>query len=371
MIGQTMKLLAKAAVIGLSLASCLTASASYPVVCSAFDSQGDAATVTLAEQKLLLKITRASGGSLPLTTSVSEAGLLRCNVFLDKDDRYAAVGLSHLGLKTGPLRIVVADLTSGKFISDFVVPSGDLGASPKLAGFFQDKPTLVVFGSGAPDHPAKAFSTALYRVDGQQEVAPETRSLPAGAGSVGNVSFVDPVHNRLWFKSSPQPCPLRSLPLVGQATGEGRVDEANAQVACDVQSAIGYPSENSVITATAREPNDLITSVDLATHSVHQIALPETGGHGSYTTVESGTLSPDGQVFAVFRTLLSNSLFGDTPSRGTEVDIVQLSPLKVIGKVLLKPDADPASLSIDHRDGTVRVLSFQDGKWSSQSLKNP
>jgi hypothetical protein len=159
--------------------------------------------------------------------------------------------------------------------------------------------------------------------------------------------------------------------MVGDWPDEALVDEANAQAACDVESAIAYPDENSLITATTRQPEDLITSVDVATHSAQQIALPKTGGHGSYTSVGTGTLSPDGQVFAVSRTLLSNSLLGDAHSRGTEVDIVQVSPLKIIGKVLLKPDADPSSLSIDHRNGVVTVLSFQGGKWSSQLLKTP
>jgi hypothetical protein len=371
MIGAPMKLLIKAVVMGICLASCLTASASYPVVCSAFDGRGDSVTVTLAEQKLTLQISRASGGPLPLSTSAREGGLLGCRALFDKDSHYMAVGLSHLGLTAGPLRIVTVDLTTGKFAGDFTVPNVVLGASLKLAGFLRGKSTLVVLGSGAPDHPTKAFSTALFQVTGEQEGSPETRNLPADAGSDGNVSFADAAHNRLWFKSSPQFCPLRSVSLVGEGPDEARVDEANAQAACDVESAIAYPDGNALITATTRQPDDLVTSVDFATHSAQQIALPETGGHGSYSSVEAGTLSPDGQVFAVSRTLLSNSLLGDAHSRGTEVDIVQVSPLKIIGKVLLKPEADPASLSVDHRNGGVTVLSFQGGKWSSQLLKTP
>jgi hypothetical protein len=369
MIGQTMKLLAKAAVAGLSLASCLTAKASYPVVCSAFDDQGDAATVTLSEQKLVLQISRVSGSPLSLSTSVTEGGLLRCNAFFDKDSRYVAVGVGHLGLKSGPLRIIVVDVTTGKFIGDFAVPNANLGASLKLAGFLSDKPTLVVVGSAAPDHPTKVFSTELFRVTGEPENLPKSRTLPAEAEGVGSVSFADPAHNRLWFKSSPKFCPLRSVPLVGDGPDGVRVDEANAQAACDVESAIAYPDGNTLIAATSREPNDLITSVDFMAHSAQELPLPSPGGHGSYTSVGGGTLSPDGQVFAVSRNLLSNSFSGDAHIQGTEVDIVQVSPLKFIGKVLLKPDADPASLSIDHRNGTVTVLSFQDGRWDSKPLQ--
>ena len=367
-----MKLLTKVAAIGLSLASCLTANASYPVVCSAFDGQGDAATVTLSEQKLVFQISRASasGGPLLLATSVAEGGLLRCNAFFDKESHYVAVGVGHLGLKGGPLRIVVVDVTTGRFIGDFAVPNANLGASLKLAGFLSDKLTLVVLGSAAPDHPTKVFSTELFRVSGEPESLPENRALPAEGEGVGNVSFADPAHNRLWFKSSPKFCPLRSVPLVGDGADEARVDEANAQAACDVESAIAYPNGNTLIAATSREPNDLITSVDFTAHIAEELPLPSPGGHGSYTSVVGGTLSPDGQVFAVSRNLLSNSFSGDAHSHGTEVDIVQVSPLKFIAKVLLKPDADPASLSIDHHNGVVAVLSFQGGKWSSQFLKS-
>lgn len=369
MIGSPMKLLIKAAVVALCLTPCLAARASYPVVCSAFDDRGDSATVTLAEQKLVLQVSRASGGPLSLSKSVSDGGLLGCKVFFDKDSHYMAVGLAHLGLVAGPLHIVVTDLTTGKFASDFTVPNVGLGASLKLAGFLQDKSALVVLGSGAPDRPTKAFSIALFRVTGEQENPPETRNLPADAEGVGNVSFADAAHNRLWFKSRPQFCPLRSVPLVGDGVDGARVDEANAQAACDVVSAIAYPDGNSLITATAREPDDLITSVDFAAHSAQQLALPGTGGHGSYTAVGIGTLSPDGQFFAVSRNLLSNSFLGDAHSRGTEVDIVQVSPLKIIGKVSLKAGTDPASLSIDYRNGTVTVLSFQGGRWESKPLK--
>jgi hypothetical protein len=82
-------------------------------------------------------------------------------------------------------------------------------------------------------------------------------------------------------------------------------------------------------------------------------------------------LSPDGEVFAVIRTLLENSLSGDEHSRGTELYAVQVSPLKIIGKIRLKPDTDPASISIYHQGGAVKVLSFRNGKWNSQPLKEP
>ena len=360
-----MTLLIKAAVMSLFLSSGFAAHAAYPVVCSAFDNRGDSAMVTLAEQKLAIQISRTSGGPLSLSATVTEGGVLGCKAFFDKNSRYLAVGISHLGLQGGPLRIMVADLTAGGFAGDFTVPNGSLGLSVNLVGFLRDKPTLIVLGSGAVDYPAKAFSTAVFRVTGEQENPPETRTLSAYAEPVGNVSFADATHNRLWIKSKPQFCPLRSLPLVGEEPVGAIVDEPEAKAACDVVSAIAYPNDETVITAVTREPKDLVTRVDLTEHKVTQIELPNPRG---YTSVGRAALSTDGGVFAVTRNLLSTSLFGDAHSWGTEVDIVQVSPLKLIGKVLLKPDTDPASLSIDHRNGVVTILTFQSGAWKSQTV---
>lgn len=85
--------------------------------------------------------------------------------------------------------------------------------------------------------------------------------------------------------------------------------------------------------------------------------------------MERGVLSPDGQVFAVSRNLVTNSPLGDAHSHGSQVDLIEVSPLKVLGKVRLKPDTDPASLSIDHQNGAVTILSFANGRWNSENLR--
>jgi len=343
---------------------------SYPVVCSAINNQGDTATVTFVQSILSFQITPA-GSSKPLSLSVPirEEGILGCSVFFDKENRYAAVGVNHLGLETGPLSIVISDLVNNKLISNFSVqPGAGKGESLKLVGFFRGGPSLLVFGSRAPDHSTKSFSTTLFHVTSEQVNPSEMRMLPENSGSVGNPSLIDASHNRLWFKSNPQFCPLRSMPLVGSETKEAVVDEADAKAACDANSAIAYPDENTIITAVTREPNDLVTLVDLKQNKVIQLVLPNADGRRSYTAVERGVLSPDGQFFAISRNVLSNSFLGDAHSQGMDIQVVQVSPLKVIGKIRLKSDTDPASISIDHRNGTVKVLSFQDGRWKSETI---
>lgn len=367
-----MRLLDKATAIGMCLCSCLMAKDSYPVACSAFNGRGDAAAATIADQNLSLQITPAAGGKpLSLSALISDDGLIGCGIFFDKSSRYVAVGVNHLGLKTGPLNITVADLMINRLISSFVVqPNADVGVSPKLAGFLPGGTVLVVLATGAADHPTKSFSTTLFDVTGEQEKPSQTRTLPADAGSVGNVSLVDVVHNRLWFKSRPQFCPLRSVPLIGNGPEGVNVDEAGARAACDVESAIAYPDESTLIVAVTRDSGDLVTRIDLLQHKVEEMTLQNKEGRGRYTSVGRGVLSADGEVFAITRILLANSLLGDAHSYGTELDVVQVSPLKMIAKVRLKPDIDTASISIGHRNGAVTVLSFGDGRWSFETLKS-
>lgn len=325
---------------------------------------------TFARPTLSLQI-KSAGNAKPLALSavMDDAGLVSCSVSFDNDNHYVVVGLNDLKLKPGPLFVVVVDLATGALVSNFTVqPSAGMGESLKLAGFLHGGPDLVVLGSGAPDHPTREFSTTLFHANGQQAKPPQTRTLPANALGVGNVSFADGANNRLWFKNRPQFCPLSYMPLVGDGSEEAAVDEASAKAACDVESAIGYPDNTTLITATTRQPSDLVTRVDLPQHKVEEIVLPPPGGRHGYTSVGRGIVSPDGEVFAVVRTLLENSVLGNEHSRGIELDAVQLAPLKVIGKVSLKSGTDPASISIDHRDGAVAVLSFQGGKWDTQTL---
>jgi len=370
MISQPMKLLITVAIAGICLCSCLTARTSDPVACSAFNKQGDAATATFVRPKLSLQIAPAGGGkSITLLATANDDGLVSCSVFFDREHRYVAVGLIDLRLKPGPLFIVVADLAIKQIISNFSVPpSADMGVSLKLIGFFRGGPNLAVLGSGAPDHPGRSFSTTCFRVTGGQESPPEMRTLPENAESVGNINLIDAVHNRLWFQSKPEFCPLRSVPLIGSGPGAA-VDEADAKAACDAVSAIGYPGEDTLITAATRDSGDLVTHVDFVHRSVAQVVLPNAGGRGSYTSVRSGVLSADGEAFAIARIVLANSSLGDAHRQGIEVDVVQVSPLKFVGRLRLKPDTDSASISIDQRNGIVKVLSFSDGRWNSEQLK--
>lgn len=160
---------------------------------------------------------------------------------------------------------------------------------------------------------------------------------------------------------------MQSVPLVGEGPSGTAVSEDEGQYVCDGGNLLAFPDENELAVASTKEPRDLVWRVDIKGHTGQQMELPATGR--SYTQIGRIVLSPDGTVFAIERNLLSNSLFGDAHSSGTEVNLVQVKPLKLIGKVDLKTDADSMSISIDHRSGVVTVLNFIGSKWSSEQVK--
>lgn len=49
-------------------------------------------------------------------------------------------------------------------------------------------------------------------------------------------------------------------------------------------------------------------------------------------------------------------------SHCTDLDVVQVFPFKFIGKFCLNSDTDSASISIDHRSGSVTIIYLDDGK---------
>jgi hypothetical protein len=360
-----------AAIAFVCLGSCQAAPIKFPTVCSAFDRLGDAATAIFSSGRAEILVL-PGGGSKPLSfstkTSNDPDGIFSCEIFFDQESRYVAVGLRPSGLKSGPLDIFVGDLTTKKLIGSFSVhPGATLGESLGLVGFLRDSSSLVVLGSGAPS--TRSFSVTRFRVTGELESTPEIRMRPENTGGVGNTSWVDAAHNRLWLKSENFHCPLRSIALAGSKPEGVTIDDSEAGAACDADIAIAYPDEDTIITALTRGNTDPVTEIDLLHHKTQRMDL--TLPKGRYTSVDGGTLSPDGKFFAVSRQILSLSFFGDTRSHGIEIDVVQVSPLKLIGNFHLEPTADSQSISIDHRNDAVTMLSFdfKSAKWNSERLQ--
>jgi hypothetical protein len=354
--------------------SCHAAQVKFPTVCSAFDRHGDAATVNFSERKLVISISPAGGGQpTAKSASVNEEGVIGCSVHFSADDHYMAVGLSHLGLRSGPLHVIVVDTTTSSVTGNFEVRStSGTGQSIDLVGFLRGDPTLVVMGTGARDQPSSNFSITLFSVTGEQEASPVAHVAPEHTAINWDPRHADAKHNRFWFTSRPESCPFRFISLAGKESGNVNVDNPDARAACYVSRVIAYPGENSIIAAVTRQPSDLVTTIYLTQNGAQQISLPHPRGLGSYTSVDEGSLSPDGEYFAISRNVLYNAFFsGRGFSRGTEVDVVQVSPLKFVGAFHFKQTLASESISIDHRDGFVAALffDFKSSRWGSERLK--
>jgi hypothetical protein len=325
--------------------------------------------VTLAEQKKTLQLARTSGEPLSLDLPRIDAKEIGCSVFFPHESRYVAVALTRLHSQADSLHIVVADTVTAKWVADFVVRAGGtLGTPLTLLGFLQDTSSLVVLGNNAGTS-AKAFAITLLDIHGKEEAPPTSRTVPDNTSQVGSPTYADVKNNRLWFNSSPEYCPLRSIPLVGNGPEGPIVKESTGHGACGFLFARAYPDADTLMMAATREPRDLVWRVDLKEHSAEEIELPATGGYGSYTSVESGLLSPDGKVFAVVRERLSNNFFGEAHNSGDEIDLVQVKPLKLLGKIRPKRTSAPASFAIEHQNGIVTVLGYWDGKWRREQVK--
>ena len=79
--------------------------------------------------------------------------------------------------------------------------------------------------------------------------------------------------------------------------------------------------------------------------------------------VASMQLSPDARVFGDVAELLGHTIFGGQHTKGYLVEVFDVGSLKLTGEVRLPASSDPVSVSIDHRDGIVTVLSYDGHQW--------
>jgi len=353
--------------------SCEAAQMTFPTVCSAFNARGDAATVTISGGKFMLRVMPGGGGepiSFPTPNGDNIGGALSCRLFFDKASRYVAVGVRQ---EQQPylLRVLVADLTANSWISRFTLEPKASGSSYlDLAGFLDGNPVLAVAAPTYGRDSAWTFPFTLFTIAGEQKETLAMQTAPDYAELRWNPNRIDALHNRILFFSTRKSCALLFLPISQGKSEEVEIDGNEARAACDAMSAIAFPDERTVITSATRGNTDPVTVVDLPSRTAHQLVLPQAES-GKFTSVDEGSLSPDGRYFAVARTIRSVTFFGNEREYGTEVDVVQVSPLKLIGKVLLNSTAAKKSISIDQRNGAITVLSFnfKSGRWNSERLK--
>lgn len=346
---------------------------SVEVSCAAFGPDSELATAVISSGKLAFEMHAPNAPAKALDTRVDGNPEL-CRLFLSADKRYAAIGVRVSQAVGDALQIAVFDRSTGKWASRFVVKqSEDLWSKLRFEGFLGNASKLIVTGIGKskPREDVK-FKVLLFGLDGQpvtggvfdRTLSRSNRSLDADS--------VDAGHNRLWFVGSPQFCPVKSVTLTGAIKyGPSIIEGAVGGLAC-FPEAIGFPKVNVVVGGNTGNQN-WIWRVDVDSGTGEKLELPQSKPTGlvkwnGYSMSPVPEFSPDGEVFALGRSVTAWDAFDDSRDAGGEVDIIQTSPLKLVGVISMKGECGSGSVAIDHRNGETTVLQRRCGKWEREAF---
>ncbi|MGB6941021.1 MAG: hypothetical protein WBE37_01325 [Bryobacteraceae bacterium] len=343
--------------------------------CAIFDSDGHWASAIANSGTLIFEMHTSDATPKGIEMRL-EGEPLSCRLFLSADQRYAAVGVYLSVRNEDVVRIGLFDRTTTKWASNFVVrQSEDLWSKLGLAGFLGDTSKLVVTGIGKskPSEDVK-FKVLLFGPDGELD-SNFDRTLPRSNRS-WDADSVDASHNRLWFVGSPQFCPVKSVTLTGPVNyGPSITESAVGGTAC-LPIAIGFPHAAGAVVGGSTGNQNWIWRIDLNSGTGEKIELPQAKPIGrvkwnSYTISPIPEFSPDGEVFALGRSVTAWDTFDRSRSSAGELDIIQSRPLKVLSVIPLEDGCGPGSVAVDHRDGFTTVLQRRCGKWGRDEFPKP
>jgi len=359
--------------------ACLTVESCAPhkkVVgaCSAFDKQGDAAMVTLETTQLILQFSGAAGGSFSLRSSFTGSpAATTCNASFSEDSRFVAVGINTL-YPHESMRVLAADVAERRWAGDFAIPIGGILRSPlSLLGFVPGTYSLVVLGTMPIvdiNTGPRGFSTSLIDVPGKRVDPPVYHALPDDAGVIklGWGEAADIRKNRLWFDHRPDPCPLRSVPLVGVGPNGPTVGLRIDRSFCSMLGYSAFPDGNTLIVDESDFPEHYYAwRVDLQGQTVERLELPNDPGFGNRLEVLGNLMSPDAEIVGVLCQRYGVAILNW--DAGSEIDMVEVKPFKFVGERRFNDSADPHSFSIYHGNHTVTILGFWDADWHQREVK--
>lgn len=355
--------------------------------CATFAADGTSAAVTFDATRVSLEITDPSGKSshlsLPLrhTTQITNRSLYpgspnTCDAYFDREGDLVAIGIDNL-------QIGVADVKAMQWVGDWGVEADAGIASPSLAGFLAGTTSLVVVGE-PPAEGGKGihwglYATALFDPSGKQLMPLHIQRY----GEDGDLfrRFADARHNRLWvFRCEPvdapmsrQPlCPIASTSLTGNEPSLPEfVPSMQGRKRTDLwfyPSAFVVPDPNMIVFGEGTT----FWAVNMASQIIHRFALPRRPHFPSFEEMDGRTaLAPDAQVVAVavnrsrlaFPFLVDNYVF-----QGTDIAVIQIDPLRLLGVLQYGRTAYAPGFAIDHREGRVTALVYRRDRWERDEM---
>jgi hypothetical protein len=360
--------------------------------CAAFAPDGTSAAVSVWADALVLEITEPSGKLThlsrpllyPVTPGKPVASAPTCKDYFDRNSGLVAVGIGRRFVED-QLEVAVADLKTLTWIGDWGIGL-ESGFHPSLAGFLEETTSIAVTGEPVSKDGRGfghgSYATLLFDPTGKQLMpTPQIRRIYAHEIDL-YPTYADPRHNRLWvFRctvvSAPwnrQPlCPIDAMTLTGT---QQVFAEFTPSVQGKKRTDLWFSPESFAVsdssTVTIAE-GTMLWRVDLQTQTVDHLVFPM---HLHYPYSEgvrgASAISPDGQVVAVpltldelaFPYLVDNYVY-----RGTDIAVVQVRPLQLLGILKHERASDPVAFAIDHRQGKAAVLVYRKDGWERQEFE--
>lgn len=393
-----LRILAVAAMMALGFSPCALAGSDTDVLaaCAAFAQDGGFATATVGGSSLSLEITRHTGEiyrlslrlRYPMPTSGLENTQVRrrltgCEVYFSQfGDLVALEVSSRLGKPEAEhLQIGVANMATGKWISDFGIEPRSGFVPSSLAGFLEDTTSLVVVGTLLSEEngtgQGRRVTIQLFSPTGEPL---NPVPVPRGQNETTDAFryYADTLHNRVWSFSCSltrvKPyhvplCPVTLTSLVGEKQDTSTLDFSNYRGKRDDlwewPGTFAAPDANAIIIAETVGGKDTIWRVEMPSQNIDRFVLPN---HHflKYNGMQAASLSPDARVYAVLRQqreigfpyFVDNYVF-----RGTDVVVMQTHPLQLLGTIAHKDSSFTPAVAVDHRDGKAIVLVYRQDHW--------
>ncbi len=371
--------------------------------CAAFAPDGSSAFAAVETEGISLEITSTDGKvahlrlALRYPVPASQSANLTisrrywtCSVHFSYQSDVVALGVgSSFGRpELTHLQVGIADMKTAKWIGDFgVEPQLDF-LPVSLAGFLGDTTSLVIEGRIRSDGGGERiglFASVQFSPLGKQLSPTPTLRKPTEITDAFS-SYADARHNRLWLFSCSftrvKPyhvplCPIRVSSLAGEEQFAAAFDPTGySRKREDLwmwPGALAAPDSNSIVIAETVSGKDTVWRVDMQKKSIDRFALPH---HHflKYNGMQNAALSPDGEVFAVllrqmkiaFPYLVDNYVF-----TGTDVVVMQVRPLRLLGLIPHKDSSYTTALAVDHREGKAIVLVYRQGHLERQEFSAP
>lgn len=335
------------------------------IACTTFAHDGALATATIRDDsKVEIKITESGAGVV--TTRLDIPFSKSCEQAFSNDGFWLASVV-----RSDSLKIIVVDRKSGLIHHQFSSPwSQNQPPFPTesgyrntiLAGFLPDQSLAIwrYLPRGAADPRGTDLHLQLWSVEGEL-----ISDQAVGSASDGPYApIINSSLTQFWIPGNCATC------YQGFSLADGKIVPSDALKVLREgdRGFAALPEQDVFLTVTASgERAGKVTSFDHTGAVKIQIDLPVPLNYWvplvpKWLYAGIPRLSSDGQIAAVTRNEIAWVLIDTDRDWGSEIDILDTNPLRLITTYNTGPGGIQA-MAIDHRDSTIRLVAFWNEHW--------